>query len=181
MVCGVSISAYWISNLFMDYLKHLVPAAFSILMALAFDIDSFTGEADSFGALALLFIFYGWSAINFSYLTGFLFKSYGNAQVATFFIHFIMGGILPLIFFILKIIESTKDAATAIAWILRLFPSFAFGFGVVSIGSKVTINQAFNNKAVPNSLSTDVAGGDIIFLVWTGCFYFLMVFVIEKL
>ena len=90
MVCGVSVYAYWISNLFMDYLKHLVPAAFSILMAFAFDIETFTDDGDSFAALALLFIFYGWSAINFSYLTGFFFKSYGNAQVATFFLHFII-------------------------------------------------------------------------------------------
>jgi ATP-binding cassette, subfamily A (ABC1), member 3 len=59
-------------------------------MSLAFDIKSFTGDSESFGALALLFILYGWSAINFSYLTGFIFKSYGNAQVATFFLHFIM-------------------------------------------------------------------------------------------
>jgi hypothetical protein len=27
----------------------------------------------------------------------------------------------------------------------------------------------------------DVAGADIIFLAWTGLFYFLMVFVVEKL
>jgi hypothetical protein len=48
-------------------------------MSLAFDIKAFTGDSESFGALALLFILYGWSAINFSYLTGFIFKSYGNA------------------------------------------------------------------------------------------------------
>ena len=90
MVCGVSIFSYWTSNFLMDYLKHLVPAGFSILMALAFGIDTFTKEADSFGALALLFVLYGWSMINFAYVTGFFFKSYGNAQVATFFIHFIL-------------------------------------------------------------------------------------------
>ena len=27
----------------------------------------------------------------------------------------------------------------------------------------------------------DVAGGDIIFLVWTGFFYFFLIFMIEKL
>lgn len=79
MVSGVSLSAYWISNLFMDYCKHLIPSIFCILMALAFNIEAFTGTADSFGAVALLFLLYGWSAINFSYLTGFIFKSYGNA------------------------------------------------------------------------------------------------------
>lgn len=78
MVSGVSIFAYWTSNFFTDYIKHLIPSAFSILMCYAFSIDAFT-EGDSLGALALLFILYGWSAINMSYLTGWLFKSYGNA------------------------------------------------------------------------------------------------------
>jgi ATP-binding cassette, subfamily A (ABC1), member 3 len=79
MVSGVSLTAYWTSNLFMDYCKHLIPAIFCILMSLAFNIEAFTGKTDSFVALSLLFFLYGWSAINFSYLLGFLFRSYGNA------------------------------------------------------------------------------------------------------
>jgi ATP-binding cassette, subfamily A (ABC1), member 3 len=106
MVSGVSLSAYWTSNLFMDYCKHLVTSIFCMLMSLAFEVEAFTREADSFGALALLFILFGWSAINFSYLAGFMFKSYGNAQVASFFLHFIMViiffSIIKLIFFMIN-------------------------------------------------------------------------------
>ena len=63
----------------MDYVKHLVPAVFSILMTLAFGIETFTEDGEAFAALSLLFLLYGWGIINFTYLTGWLFKSYGNA------------------------------------------------------------------------------------------------------
>jgi ATP-binding cassette, subfamily A (ABC1), member 3 len=90
MVSGVSVAAYWISNLFTDYIKHIVPSFIMILMCFAFNVETFTDTADSFWSLSLLFILYGWGAINFSYLTGWAFKNYGNAQVATFFINFIL-------------------------------------------------------------------------------------------
>lgn len=48
-------------------------------MCFAFDITTFTETADSFWAMALLFVLYGWGAINFSYLMGWAFKNYGNA------------------------------------------------------------------------------------------------------
>jgi ATP-binding cassette subfamily A (ABC1) protein 3 len=38
LVSGVSLFSYWLSNYFMDFAKHLMPAIFSILMMLAFDI-----------------------------------------------------------------------------------------------------------------------------------------------
>ena len=95
----------------MDFCKHLIPSIFSILMMLAFDIEVFTGESSVYFGTSLLFILYGWSVIPFSYLFGFVFKSYGNAQVASFFLHFILGTVGPLVIFILRLIESTKNIA----------------------------------------------------------------------
>lgn len=93
-----------------------------------------------------------------------------------------MGGIVPLVFFILRIIPSTRSAANAIQWIVRFIPSFSFGFGVLNIGNKELFNLVIEgSKTVPGSLSTNVAGSDIIFLAWTGFFYFIMIFVVEKL
>ena len=42
LVSGVSLFSYWMSNFFMDFIKHLIPAIFAILMMLAFDIQVFT-------------------------------------------------------------------------------------------------------------------------------------------
>lgn len=53
----------------------------------------------------------------------------------SFFLHFILGGIFPLIMFILRTIESTRDASKALVWIFRLVPSFAFGNGVIRLGN----------------------------------------------
>jgi ATP-binding cassette, subfamily A (ABC1), member 3 len=61
-------------------------------------------------------------------------------------------------------------------------PSFSFGYGVLNIGSKELFSLVIEgNTTVPGSLSTKVAGSDIIFLAWTGLFYFIMIFVVEKL
>jgi ATP-binding cassette subfamily A (ABC1) protein 3 len=38
LVSGVSLLSYWLSNYFMDFAKYLMPAIFSILMMLAFNI-----------------------------------------------------------------------------------------------------------------------------------------------
>jgi ATP-binding cassette subfamily A (ABC1) protein 3 len=65
---------------------------------------------------------------------------------------------------------------------LRLIPSFAFGYGVLSIGNRELFNLVIEDKGfVPSSLSMDVAGADILFLGWTGFFYFFLIFVVEKL
>ena len=68
LVSGVSVLSYWMSNFAMDFLKHVIPAVFSILMMLAYNIEVFTEEDEVFGAVSLLFILYGWCVIPFSYL-----------------------------------------------------------------------------------------------------------------
>jgi ATP-binding cassette subfamily A (ABC1) protein 3 len=82
-------------------------------MILAFNIETFL-EDDCYGAIVLLFFLYGWAIIPFSYLFGFVFKSYGNAQIVNFFLHFILGAIASLVIFILRLIESTESAGLAL-------------------------------------------------------------------
>lgn len=76
---GVSILSYWLSNFLIDYAKYLVPAIFGSLMVYAFNIEVFSSDSESLGAVVALFFLYGWAVIPFSYLLGFLFKDYGNA------------------------------------------------------------------------------------------------------
>lgn len=47
-----------------------------------------------------------------------------------------MGGIITFVFFILRIIPSTADAAKVLTWFLRFIPSFCFGGGLINIGSR---------------------------------------------
>lgn len=133
MVSGASLLAYWCSHFFVDFIKALIPTVFAALMCQAFDIQSLI-EDDCWGAVLLLFIFYAAGISSFSYFFSFFFKDYGSAQTLSFIIHFLFGGIAPIILFILRIIGGrTKDIGDILASIFRILPSFSFGFGIMNI------------------------------------------------
>ena len=132
IVSGVSIPAYWYSNFFVDYLKYLVPAVICALLALAFNASALIDNG-KYGCLFLIFLLYGLAIIPFTYLTSFLFKSYGGAQVASFFFNFATGYIAGLAVSILKMIDSTKNVALVLQWILRPLPSFTMTYGFLNI------------------------------------------------
>ncbi|EAR97153.2 ABC transporter family protein (macronuclear) [Tetrahymena thermophila SB210] len=179
LVSGVSIFSYWLSNYLIDFVKHIVPAIFSYLMIYAYNIKGFN-DSDSIGVLVMLLFLYGWSVIPFTYVSGFLFADYGNAQVAAFFINFFCGGIIPLIIAILRIIDSTRNAGIYVGWILRIIPSFSFGYGVLNIGNRSL--YAFSDsgsKTVQSAYAWNIAGGDLLMMFLEGFLYFILVFIIE--
>ncbi|KAL4478578.1 hypothetical protein ABPG74_006813 [Tetrahymena malaccensis] len=179
LVSGVSLYTYWFSNYLVDFIKHIIPAVFSILMIIAYDISSFT-DSSCLGAISLMVFLYGWSIIPFSYFTSFVFGDYGNAQVSSFFINFLFGGIMPMIIFILRIIESTESAGIALGWIFRIIPSFSFGYGIMNIGNRNLYAFQNNSKELDSPFSIDIAGADIIFMLIEGVIYYLLVFLIEN-
>ena len=72
---GVSLPAYWLSNLSIDLLKYYFPTCiFCILMIAAFNIETFSETGETYSATVLLFVLYGWAIIPFSYVFGFAFK-----------------------------------------------------------------------------------------------------------
>lgn len=84
-------------------------------MIYAFDLEFYTEEGEVMGCITLLLFLYGFSIIPFTYVFGFLFKGPGNAQVLSFFLHYLMGGMIPLVMWILKVfVESTRDYAEVI-------------------------------------------------------------------
>jgi len=124
VVSGVSIYAYWFSNFTFDIIKYLIPAIINVLTAMILDASALIDD-DKLVALWLDFILYGFAIIPFVYLTAFLFRNYGTAQIAAFFFNFCTGFIVSLIVSLLKIFDGTRSAANAIQWFLRPLPSFA--------------------------------------------------------
>lgn len=110
LVSGVSVSAYWFSNIIMDVGKHIIPSIFCCLLILAFDMTSMIDDGN-YGIMWLLFFLYGWAVIPFSYAFSFLFKQQGNALLLSFFLHLLIGSIVSVVMFILRLIQSTRDGA----------------------------------------------------------------------
>jgi len=123
----MNITAYWVANFVYDYVLFIFVGFITIGIAKGLTISSLT-DGDAFAATWMLFIFYGLSYIPLTYILAFLYKDYGNAQAAYYFITFVAGGLLPLLTILLRTLsESSNKVGRGIAWPLRLFPPFAFG------------------------------------------------------
>lgn len=149
IVSGMKLSAYWIANFIYDYLLYLVIATAAIVFCKIFNVGSLaTGSA--FASTSMLFFFYGLAYIPFTYIAAFAYKEYGSAQSYYFFLTFLMGGMLPVLTFVFRIIgTSSNKIGRYIAWGLRILPAFSFGEGIINLGSiDVYKNNENNGNAI---------------------------------
>ena len=89
----MSLSGYWGSNLAFDIFMAYIPIALIILLMNVFSV--------SYEGAWVLFLLYPPAIVPYTYVTSFLFKSDINAQIMTLFLHFISGGLLVVIVFVL--------------------------------------------------------------------------------
>ena len=97
----MNIASYWIGNYIYDFLLYLFIAIFTLGMCQVLSIDSLI-EGDAYTASCLLFLFYGLSNIPLTYILGYLFKDYGNAQAGYYFFTFVIGGLVTIIILVLR-------------------------------------------------------------------------------
>jgi len=68
-----------------------------------------------------------------------------------------------------------------IGWVLRLIPSFSFGYGVINMGnrSKYALDNGLTEPY--GTFDMNIAGGDVLLLSIEGVVYMILVFVYEHL
>lgn len=162
----------------MDLGKHVIPAVVCCLFILAFDISSLI-EGENYGFSWLIFFLYGWAIIPFCYFFSFAFKIQGNAMLLNFFLHLLIGSIVSLVIWILRLIDSTRSAAKGISYVLRLIPSFSFAYGIVNACSKDTYKVMEGWSESKSTYDVDVAGLDLLYLAFSGILYIILIFTIE--
>jgi len=180
IVSGVSITAYWFSNFFVDIVKYMITAVICALMAIALDAAALI-DGDKLGALWLVFILYGFAIIPFVYLTAFLFRNYGTAQITAFFFNFCTGFILGLIISLLRLFDGTRGAGDALIWIFRPLPSFSMASGFFNLANRDIYTIASDRSTPLSAYNLIMTGGDILFLGLGAIFYTIMIFVVESL
>jgi ATP-binding cassette subfamily A (ABC1) protein 3 len=165
------------SHFLTDFTRNLIPSLWSIAMIQAFGVSSMI-DGGAYGAACAIFFLFGWSIGPFCYLFSFLFNFEGNAMLVTFFVNVVLGTIIPMVMYILRIIPSTRSIAQVLMWIMRIFPSYSFGYGLLNVTSTKIIAKI---EGVDSLEPSDIraSGGDMLMLGLMGIVYTILVFVCE--
>lgn len=74
----MSLTAYWFSNLLVDFVKYLIPALFTYFAMLSYDIKAFL-DGTNHGGILILAVLLGPAMLSFTYLISFMFKGPSQA------------------------------------------------------------------------------------------------------
>ena len=137
VISGVSLPAYWLSNMIADIVKTYVPIFVIMILMALFSLD--------YEGTYYLLLLYPISIVPFTYVTSSFFTSDVVAQIITLFVHFMVGGILPLVLYFLQIIPSTANLGDSMRYWFTFIPTYCVGQGIVwtaTYESLVTIRNA---------------------------------------
>jgi ABC-type multidrug transport system ATPase subunit len=133
MISGVNFISYWLATWLWDMLNYIVPAAASVLLIMAFGIESLTKGATICWTL-LAIMGYGVSCTSFTYMLSYLFESHTSAQNLLLVIYLFTGGILEIVAIVLQVIPSTKDLLkNTLIYIFRLLPNFCLADSLTNL------------------------------------------------
>jgi len=85
--------AYWLSTIIADIVKTYIPIFIILLLIKIFDLQ--------YEGVWQLFMLYPIVIVPFTYITAAFFTSDTVAQIMTLFVHFMLGGIMPVVIFVL--------------------------------------------------------------------------------
>lgn len=144
--------------------------------------------AGPFGVVIVLFLSYGMAVIPATYLVSFLFKNHTTAQMFALLANIILGLMLVLTSYILKIInEDTQKWNNRLTPLFRMSPGFNLGNGIFNIANRL-LNEGLFQMANPNSpplgprlYQWDIVGADIFFLFLSCALYLPLVMGVDYL
>jgi len=169
-VSGVSIPAYWISTFLFDIISYQPTVWMIIILIAAFPNTKLLSglKHHQLAAVIGLFQLFGTSITGFSYIVSIFFNSPSTAQIATIFLVLILGFILSIVGFVLRILSDTRDLYNkTLRYIFALFPPCAFGDGLRNMAS-IDIWSSFENRGSnPYTVHNwRIAGMGLVFLAW---------------
>ena len=175
-ISGVSIFAYWLINFLFELIKYYFTAGLCLLILWAFDFIP-----DYFYVSYLL---YGPPMIIITYLTSFFFSSEAVAQNFLILFNLVFGSLGSTVVIMLRAIDKSTHAAKIAAYIIRIIPSFAFGYGYnLLLNGKLIlfIDYSIEYLKKPKSIyiSLEYAGSDALYLGCTFVIYIIGIIIIE--
>ena len=175
IISGVSIAAYWTSNLIFDYATFCVPAGIALILLKLFNVQEFTSATnDREASIVLNFFLFGLAMTLHTYLLCFFFKSPSSAQSAVLFIN-ISAVVLVTATQFLSQLESTCRIERGLRYVFPLLPTYGFGANLLTVSFLdqlhlilATCDKLTNQKPITSALDTKATG------------FFLLYFFVES-
>lgn len=134
LISGMSLPAYWISNMIADIAKVYIPLVLIVLLSLIFNCN--------YPGVWLLFLLLPLALVPFTYVTSFMFNSDTGAQILTLLMHFLVCVILATAVYFLQLIPETFAAGDKLRWWLCIFPTYCVMNGILWSSSGQNIIKA---------------------------------------
>eukprot|EP00475_Leptophrys_vorax_P040380 TRINITY_DN7474_c0_g3_i3.p1 TRINITY_DN7474_c0_g3~~TRINITY_DN7474_c0_g3_i3.p1 ORF type:complete len:602 (+),score=129.61 TRINITY_DN7474_c0_g3_i3:92-1807(+) len=171
LLSGAGILSYWIGNLLFDYMLFLIP--YGMVLLLIAIAGQNTHLYSNFGPVALTFALYGFATVPLTYLFSFTATDPWDARVNILFLAFMCGPMSASVSFMLDLLGSPSSGQGVLATIFRIFPGYCLNDALIKFGVKLSGDQ--------NIWQPNIAGNDLITLVWEGPLYFLLVLFFDYL
>lgn len=156
LLSGMSLTAYWVSNLFFDILKALIPCSIVIGLLKAFDFF--------YEDVWRVFLMYPVGIVPFTYASSFLFTNDTVAQTVTIFLHFVVAGIGAIATFIMRCIDTTQLIGDRWHRYLKCVPSFCLTNPIMYMSSLDRLKGARKDLVLDDNMSLEMIGGEIVAL-----------------
>ncbi|XP_078609223.1 phospholipid-transporting ATPase ABCA3-like isoform X2 [Branchiostoma floridae x Branchiostoma japonicum] len=191
-VSGLDPVTYWVATFVWDMINYLVPWLCLVIMFAAFNTDEYGGE--NLGTVVTMLLLYGWAALPFTYMVGFMFDSPLTAySLITFLLSMVtLGSIIAV--FILGSVTGDEDIAEILNFVFLLLPTHAMGKGFIDLSTNSQLRDQctssdFNKQACEASnvtyyennfeWNTPGVGQSVAYLAGEGLVYFLITLLIE--
>lgn len=142
IISGMSLTAYWLSNMIADIIKLYIPIIMIILISIAFDAN--------YSGVWILFMLLPWALVPFTYVTSFLFVKDSTAQITTLFINYFVVCVLAILVFVLQFIPQTFKLGGILRWALCVFPAYCVVNGILwSANHNITLQIRATDPSYP--------------------------------
>ena len=117
--------------------------------------------------------------VPYTYFISFFFNDEISCQNFTIIHNIFIGGLLPIVLNVLRLIDLTKSIGDILIWLPRIFPIYNVCNGIIVVSFKNIYANLYNNPGL-DAFSFEVAGGDVIFLGFHFFFWSILVVLIES-
>lgn len=116
MISGMSLKAYWVSNLIADVIKVYIPLLLIIGLQQLFNMQ--------LHGVWVLYMILPWAIVPFTYCMSFMFSTDTGGQIGTLLLNLFICCIVGNIVYVLQLVPETFVYGDKLRWIMCIFPTY---------------------------------------------------------